>query len=127
MALLIVFTGQLAINLVKCTILTGGACKYSSDNTILFGNNCRYILILLSLAQASQEPSTSVASMPFWGCVRRNASLQVNFEPETTPVLVLSAQVNAGTYLPSTRQHWRSIAASHHHRRLAQSPHHSYS
>jgi len=127
MALLIVSTRQLAINLVKCTILTGGARKYSSDNTILFGNNCGYILILLSLAQASREPSTSVASMPFWGCVCGNASLQVNFEPETTPVLVLSAQVDTGAYLPSTRQHWRSIAASRHHCRLAQSPHHSYS
>ncbi|KAH9016330.1 hypothetical protein EDB84DRAFT_1443142 [Lactarius hengduanensis] len=30
--------------------------------------------------------------MPFWGCVRGNASLQVDFEPETTLVLVLSAR-----------------------------------
>jgi|SRR6266571_3096791 len=127
MALLIVSTRQLMINLVKCTILTGSAHKYSSDNTILFGNNCRYILILLSLAQASQELSTSVTSMPFWGCVRGNVSLQVNFEPEMTPVLILSMQVDASAYLPSTCQHRRSIAASHHHRRLAQSPHHSYS
>src|SRR6266702_5352452 len=127
MALLIISTEQLAINLVKCTILTGGAHKYSSDNTILFGNNCGYILILLSLAQASQEPSTSVASMPFWGCVCRNASLQVDFEPEMMPVLVLSVQVDAGAYLPSMCQHRCSIATSHHHRRLAQSPHHSYS
>src|SRR6266581_4401213 len=127
MALLIVFTGQLAINLVKCTILTGSAHKYSSDNTILFGNNCRYILILLSLAQASQELSTSVTSMPFWGCVRGNVSLQVNFEPEMTPVLILSMQVNTGAYLPSMHQHRRSIATSHHHRQLAQSLHHFYS
>ncbi len=119
MALLIVFTGQLAINLVKCTILTGGACKYSSNNTILFGNNCRYIPILLSLAQASWELSTLVASMPFWGCVHRNASLQVNFEPETMPVLILSTQVNADTYLPSMCQHWRLNAALHHHCQLA--------
>ncbi len=127
MALLIISTRQLAINLVKCTILTGSARKYSSENTILFGNNCGYILILLSLAQASWELSTSVASMPFWGCVRGKVSLQVNFEPETTPVLVLSAQVDAGTYLPSTCQHQCSIATLHHHRRLAQSPYHSYS
>src|SRR6266571_4850651 len=46
MALLIISTGQLTINLVKCTILTGSARKYSSDNTILFGNNCRYICYL---------------------------------------------------------------------------------
>ena len=45
------------------------------------------------LAQASWEPSTSVTSMPFWGCVHRNASLQVNFEPEMTPVLILSMHV----------------------------------
>ncbi len=64
--------------------------------------------------------------MPFWGCVRGNASLQVDFEPETTPVLILSTQVDAGTYLPSTRQHRHSIAASRHHHRLTQSPHHSY-
>ncbi|KAH9019993.1 hypothetical protein EDB85DRAFT_1896421 [Lactarius pseudohatsudake] len=54
--------------------------------------------------------------MPFWGCVRGNASLQVDFEPETTLVLVLSAWVDAGACFPSTRQRRRSIAASRHHR-----------
>jgi|SRR6266702_1607604 len=115
MALLIISTGQLAINLVKCTILTGSACKYSSDNTILFGNNCGYIPILLSLAQASREPSTLVTLMPFWGCVCRNVSLQVDFEPETMPVLILSTQVDTSAYLPSMCQHWHSIATLHHH------------
>ncbi|KAH9011681.1 hypothetical protein EDB84DRAFT_1647042 [Lactarius hengduanensis] len=54
--------------------------------------------------------------MPFWGCVRGNASLQVDFEPETTLVLVLSARVDAGACFPSTRRRQCSIAASRHHR-----------
>ncbi|KAH9027978.1 hypothetical protein EDB85DRAFT_2148211 [Lactarius pseudohatsudake] len=69
MALLIVSTGQFAIDLGKCTILTGGA------------------------PQASREPSTSVTSMPFWGCC--------SFSPRgSTPALVFPVRVDAGARLP---------------------------
>ncbi|KAH9026172.1 hypothetical protein EDB85DRAFT_1893488 [Lactarius pseudohatsudake] len=106
MALLIVSTGQFAIDLGKCTILTGGARKYRQYNIIR--------------EQLRIYPNPVISSPGFsrteyFGHLNALLGL-LDFEPETTLVLVLSARVDAGACFPSTRRRRRSIAASRHHR-----------
>ena len=56
--------------------------------------------ILQCVVRRSRCEQSLLSSMPFcqWGCVHGNASL--DFALETTPALVLSAQVDAGARLP---------------------------